>query len=127
MTTSAKGSIENPGKNVKQKSGLNRSILDQGWYTFVELLTYKQKWRGGILQKVDPRNTSRKCFKCGCEDKENRKKQERFHCVSCGYSANADRNAGRNILEAGHALLACGENPLGISMKQEPLVAKKIA
>ena len=127
MTRSAKGTIENPGKNIKQKSGLNRSILDQGWFSFKTMIEYKMKWFGGKLILVDPKYTSRKCSSCGFESSKNRKNQERFQCGSCGYSANADRNAGRNILEAGHALLACGENPLGISMKQEPLVAKKIA
>jgi putative transposase len=31
MTKSAKGTLEEPGKNVKQKSGLNRAILSEGW------------------------------------------------------------------------------------------------
>jgi putative transposase len=38
MSASARGTIEDPGRNVKVKSGLNKSILDQGWYRFHELL-----------------------------------------------------------------------------------------
>ena len=41
--------------------------------------------------------TSQTCPKCGCINKENRKSQEEFECVECGYKANADLNASRNI------------------------------
>jgi len=46
MVKSVKGTKENPGKNVKLKSRLNRSILDQGWYTFQNYLSYKLDLRG---------------------------------------------------------------------------------
>ena len=64
MSSSAKGTIENPGKNVKQKSGLNRAILAQGWGEFIRQLEYKLTWNGGQLIQVNPKNTSRKCHKC---------------------------------------------------------------
>ena len=60
MSASASGTKESPGKNVKRKSGLNRSILDQGWFSFFQMLPYKLQRRGGKLIKV-PRNTSRTC------------------------------------------------------------------
>ena len=41
--------------------------------------------------------TSQTCPHCGCIDKENRKSQEDFECVECGYKSNADLNASRNI------------------------------
>ena len=41
--------------------------------------------------------TSQTCPKCGCIDKENRKDQEHFECIECGYKSNADLNASRNI------------------------------
>jgi putative transposase len=47
MSASAKGTADQPGKNVKAKGGLNRSILDQGWFEFRRQLAYKQVWRGG--------------------------------------------------------------------------------
>ncbi|MCK5615845.1 transposase [Candidatus Pacearchaeota archaeon] len=108
MSKSAKGTIENPGKNVKAKSGLNRSILDQGWYSFRQMLEYKQLWSGGKLILVNPRNTSRKCSKCGYISKDNRKSQAVFICQSCGHEDHADHNAAKNILEAGQTSLACG-------------------
>lgn len=58
MTRSSKGTIDNPGKKVAQKSGLNRSILDQGWGEFRRQLEYKQAWRGGIVLAVAPHHTS---------------------------------------------------------------------
>ncbi|WP_176091451.1 RNA-guided endonuclease InsQ/TnpB family protein, partial [Burkholderia ambifaria] len=47
MSKSAKGNAEAPGRNVRAKSGLNKSILDQGWFEFRRQLEYKTAWRGG--------------------------------------------------------------------------------
>lgn len=64
MSASARGTIESPGKMVKAKSGLNRSILSQGWSEFFRQLEYKLAWAGGLLIKIPPRNTSIQCAKC---------------------------------------------------------------
>lgn len=109
MSKSAAGTIKEPGKSVKAKSGLNRSILDQGWHTFKNLLQYKFDWLGGELIVVDPKYTSQKCSRCCHTAKENRNSQSQFVCVVCGYAENADLNAAHNILSAGHAVLACGD------------------
>ena len=58
MSKSAKGTVEKHGKMVKQKSGLNRAILDQAWYEFRRQLEYKLRWRGGQLILVSPQYTS---------------------------------------------------------------------
>ena len=108
MSKSASGTKENPGTNVKAKSGLNKSILDQGWSEFRRQLEYKQQWRGGRVIAIPPQYTSQKCSKCGSVSSDNRKKQSEFACVSCGHETNADLNAARNILAAGRAVLACG-------------------
>lgn len=109
MSASAKGSVEAPGRNVRAKCALNRSILDQGWFEFRRQLDYKLTWRGGQLLAVPAFNTSRKCSCCGYTAAENRPTQEQFECIACGYRENADTNAARNILAAGHAVLAGGE------------------
>jgi putative transposase len=109
MSASAAGTNEAPGRNGRAKAGLNRSILDQGWFEFRRQLDYKLDWRGGELLAVPAYNTSRTCSCCGNVAAENRQTQAVFQCVSCGYRANADTNAARNILAAGHAALACGE------------------
>lgn len=122
MSTSSKGTSEKPGKKVKQKSGLNRAILDQGWGEFRRQLDYKMAWNGGILLAVPPHNTSRTCPSCAHVSKDNRLTQAKFLCVDCGYENNADLVGAINILERGHRLLACGElAQSGLSAKQEPI------
>ncbi|MEW5833211.1 transposase [Sulfuricurvum sp. IAE1] len=101
MTKSAKGTEEKPGKNVKQKQGLNRSITQQSWGLFFELLEYKVIARGGRFIKVDPQHTSQTCNVCGHVSKENRLKQEKFVCKACGHKDNADVNAAKNIRDRG--------------------------
>jgi putative transposase len=100
MSKSAKGTVEAPGRNVKAKSGLNRSILDQGWSMFATMLRYKLTERGGQLVEVDPRYTSQACAECGTIDRGNRKDQATFACLHCGHTDNADVNAARNIHQA---------------------------
>lgn len=122
MSKSSKGNREKYGKNVKQKSGLNRSILDQGWGDFRRQLDYKCAWSGGVLVAVPPQNTSRTCPSCAHVSKDNRLTQALFLCVSCGYENNADVVGAINILERGHRLLACGELVQSDrSVKQEPI------
>jgi len=111
MSASARGSIEEPGRNVKAKSGLNKSILDQGWYKFRQQLDYKLFWRGGMLVEVNPRHTSQRCSCCGHTTKENRASQAVFRCQACGHEENADVNAAKNILTVGQTvMIACQAN-----------------
>jgi len=98
MTRSAAGTIEEPGRNVAAKSGLNRATLNVGWYQFELLLSYKLEETGGALVKVPARNTSRECAECGHVDEGSRKNQATFVCTACGHAANADHNAAINIL-----------------------------
>jgi IS605 OrfB family transposase len=101
MTKSAKGDAEKHGKNVKAKSGLNREILNVGFYGLTQKIQYKSTFRGGQCVMVDPKYTSQTCSKCGHVDSENRKTQDTFKCVKCGHTENADFNASKNILEKG--------------------------
>lgn len=110
MSASASGTVEHPGTKVRQKSGLNRSILDQGWFSFRTMLAYKLEERGGLLVLVPPKNTSRTCPNCGYVSVENRQTQADFACVKCGYKENADVVGAINVLRAGHARLACEMN-----------------
>ncbi|WP_240196918.1 RNA-guided endonuclease InsQ/TnpB family protein [Nonomuraea lactucae] len=109
MTRSASGTIDAPGRNVAQKSGLNRSILDAGWGVFLQVLAHKAESAGRELIAVDPRNTSRTCARCGHCAKENRVTQAEFACQACGHTAHADINAATNILRAGLALRRAAE------------------
>jgi putative transposase len=107
MSRSAAGTTESPGKNVRAKAGLNKSILDQGWFEFRRQLEYKLAWNGGYLVAVPPQNTSRTCPCCGHVSAENRQMQAKFECVECGFEENADVVGAINVLRAGHARLAC--------------------
>ncbi|WP_297905003.1 transposase [Metallibacterium sp.] len=107
MSRSAAGTLDAPGKNVRAKSGLNKSILDQGWFEFRRQLDYKLAWNGGWLIAVPPQNTSRACPCCGHGSAANRQTQARFECVECGFEENADVVGAINVLRAGHARFAC--------------------
>jgi len=126
MSKSVKGTIDNPGSNIKAKSGLNKSILDQGWYEFRRQLEYKLQWRGGRLITINPQYTSQTCSKCGHIHKDNRESQAVFVCKACRYTDNADINASKNILAAGLAVIACQANCTS-SRQQEPTKRLEIA
>ena len=85
------------------KTGLNRSISDAGWAQFVSILRAKAEDAGRTVIEVDPRHTSDRCEACGHAAKENRVTQAVFACRRCGYTAQADEHAARNILRAGLA------------------------
>ena len=106
MTRSAKGTVENPGKNVKAKSGLNRSILEQGWGMFRQRLTDKAANATSPVEVifVNPAYTSMRCSKCGHTEQKNRKSQATFLCQACAHTNNADLNAAKNIIAAGLAV-----------------------
>ena len=104
MTRSARGTRENPGRNVRQKAGLNRGILRSGWGQLVRRLEEKAI---GRVEKIKPAFTSQRCSACGQVDGESRESQTRFRCTACGFACNADVNAARNIA-AGHAVTARG-------------------
>jgi putative transposase len=101
MSKSAAGTLDNPGKNVRAKSGLNKSILDQGWFEFRRQLDYKLAWSGGLLITVPPQNTSRTCPCCGYVSADNRRTQTRFRCMECGFEEHADVVGAINILSRG--------------------------
>jgi putative transposase len=120
MTRSAIGTIDAPGKNVRQKAGLNRGILASGWGQLVTRL--EQKAPGRVI-KVKAAYTSQTCNVCGHTASESRESQAIFRCVACRHQANADVNAARNIRDrtaAGHAVAARGGSPLGRPQNREP-------
>ena len=103
MARSAKGTVEAPGVNVKQKSGLNRAILDQGWTQILTLLTYKADQAGARVIRVRPHGTSQTCHRCGSTAEGQRENQAMFRCAdrACGWAGNADTNAAIVIKQRG--------------------------
>lgn len=105
MTATARGTAEEPGRMVRQKAGLNRSILEQCWGKFADFLDYKLTERGGVLISVPAAYTSQTCAGCGVVDSRSRKSQAVFACIHCGHEDNADVNAAKEILRRSTALL----------------------
>ena len=116
MTRSAKGTIERPGRNVRQKAGLNREIRRSAWGLLVRRLEQKAP---GRVEKINPAFTSQRCSACGHIAAESRKSQALFACVACGYTGNADVNAATNIA-AGHAVTARGGDRATGPANREP-------
>ena len=101
MTRSARGTADQPSRNVRAKTGLNRSILRQGWGDFKTKLDYKAAKAGIRHVEIHPGGTSQTCNQCGERDPRSRVSQSEFQCTSCSYSTNADMNAAINIGDRG--------------------------
>lgn len=109
MTSSAAGTLENPGKGVSAKSSLNREILGQRLGELQRQLTYKAAWAGKQVIAVPAPHTSQTCFNCEFADPGSRQGSQ-FRCRRCGWTDDADTNAAKNILrQAVNAALA-GQN-----------------
>jgi putative transposase len=116
MTRSARGTVAEPGRNVRQKSGLNREIARSGWGLLVTRLEQKAP---GRVQKINAAYTSQRCSACGHTTAGSRESQSRFRCVACNFDCNADVNAALNIA-AGHAVNARGGDRVTGPVKREP-------
>ena len=98
LTRSARGTTASPGKRVRQKAGLNRSILDQGWGLFLWMLVYKTFWYGSKLLQAAPYYASSKtCSSCGAYRAELPLAVRRWRCEACGVEHDRDRNAAINL------------------------------
>jgi putative transposase len=94
MTASAAGTVEDPGRNVAAKAGLNRSILDAGWGQFTSILVAKAESAGRRVVLVHPASTSIDCHACG--SRCTRPRQDTVVCPTHG-ELDADVNGARNI------------------------------
>jgi transposase len=116
MTRSAKGTVSEPGRQVRQKAGLNREILRSAWGLLVRRMGDKAR---GRVERVKPHLTSQRCSACGRVDPESRESQARFVCTACRFACNADVNAARNIA-AGHAVTAREGDGVARPVNREP-------
>ncbi|MFI8916488.1 RNA-guided endonuclease InsQ/TnpB family protein [Streptomyces sp. NPDC053513] len=104
MTASARGTLEAPGRRVKQKAGLNRAILDAAPGEFRRQLTYKTAWYRSKLAVLDRWFPSSKtCSACGWQNPRLALADRTFHCPDCGLTIDRDLNAARNIAQ--HAVV----------------------
>lgn len=118
LTRSAKGSLDHPGKHVKQKAGLNRSLLDASLGKLVQMLVYKAEEAGGHVEAVPPHGTSQQCSRCG--KRVEKDLGVRTHdCPHCGLVLDRDHNAAINILSLG--LSQAGREPAEVWRGSSPM------
>ncbi|MDR1895560.1 MAG: transposase [Prevotellaceae bacterium] len=86
-------------ERINYTKKLNKQLHNWNFRQLQIFIEYKANAEGIPVLYIDPRNTSRKCHKCGHIEKNNRPRQNYFHCVKCGFTSNADYNAARNIAE----------------------------
>ena len=121
MTRSARGTLDAPGRNIRQKAGLNRGILAAGWSALLTRLEHKAP---GRVEKINPAYTSQTCNACKHVARESRESQAVFRCVTCGHSDHADINAAKNIAD-GRSVTARGDRAKSArSVKREPQRAR---
>jgi putative transposase len=129
MTASASGTVEDPGTNVAQKSGLNRAILDSGWGQARWMLDYKTLWEGGSVGEVPAPGSSQTCSACGHRDPLSRVSRGWFCCTSCKHEEDADTNAAKVILQRGlaaeTAAAGCGGYAVGRPVRQQLRVVRR--
>ena len=101
MTASAKGTVDQPGTQVRQKAGLNRAIRERGWGLYVTLLAYKGAARGGQVIRVPAAYSSQECPRCGHRTKANQPTRDGFGCQECGYEQMADVKAAETMEDRG--------------------------
>ncbi|PZR59429.1 MAG: hypothetical protein DLM50_01510, partial [Candidatus Meridianibacter frigidus] len=103
MTRSAKGTVEQPGVNVRAKAGLNRVMLDSGFGLLQQMIAYKAESAGVKVVAVNPAFSSQECSNCGSCERGSRRRR-RYVCLRCGYCNHADVNAA--LVIRGRAQLA---------------------
>ena len=119
MTASAKGSVEAPGTNVAQKSGINRALLEPGFGIIFQLLEYKQQDRGHAFIRVNPAHTSQTCPECQHVHPDNRPSRGSFRCQQCGHVDEADFAAARNVLRRAQILSLADDSALAAGLGRD--------
>lgn len=95
MVGSARGTAAHPGRGVRAKTRLNRSLHRVAIGRLLDDVERACLLRGTVFIQVPAAGTSRECHRCGAEGR--RETQALFVCPRCGWSGNADLNAARNV------------------------------
>ena len=125
LTRSAQRTVEQPGRNVARKRGLNRGILAQGWGQLRSLTEYKTTWAGRIFVPAPARNTSITCPERREANAESHPAQPVFRRVNCGYTGNADGNAAE--ITRGQGLTLSGRADVCLSSPEDETSARAAA
>ncbi len=101
-------------KNMIKNPKLAKAITDASWGEFTRQLAYKANWTGRTYVEIDPFfPSSKRCSCCGFVKDKLPLNVRSWECPECGATHDRDLNAARNILAAGLAVLAFGENVSG--------------
>ena len=101
MSSTAKGTIEHPGKRVAQKRGLNRSLQRVGIRVTLDAIERACQKNGTGFLGVPPYYTSQTCSLCG---EIGKREKQAFTCTSCGVAFQSDFNAARNLRKAAYLI-----------------------
>jgi putative transposase len=93
--------VENLNLKGLAQSRLAREVYDQAWGTFLKILSDKAEEAGRSVVGLDARNTSQQCSACGASVPK--PLGERWHRCACGYEADRDVNAARNLYRLGES------------------------
>ena len=99
-------------KGMSKNRRLARSVMDQGFYLFKQMLDYKTKLYGSIMVEAGRFYPSSKtCSSCGCIKETLKLSEREYRCENCGFVCDRDENAARNLenLAATSAASASGE------------------
>jgi putative transposase len=103
MTRSARGTVASPGRNVRAKRGLSRSLADASFGELRRMLEYKCRWYGAELEICDRFFPSSKtCSRCGLLRDHLSLGERIFTCPACGLSIDRDLNAAINLAGWAH-------------------------
>ena len=106
MGRSARGTRDAPGRNVRAKAELNRSVKDAAFGELRRQLQYKAVWYGRTVVVIDrwfP--SSKRCSACGNRHEGLRLSERRWRCAACGAEHHRDVNAAKNIEAEGLRIL----------------------
>ena len=92
-------------KNMMKNHKLARAIGETSWYSFVNMLQYKGKWKGCDIIQIDQFYPSSKtCSVCNWKKEDLKLSKRSWICPNCGTEHNRDINAAKNILTYGLSL-----------------------
>ncbi|MBE6703983.1 MAG: transposase [Ruminococcaceae bacterium] len=89
--------LEKLDNSIEKKGDYSPVLVHWTYYDLRTKMEYKAAEYGIKVIAVEPKYTSQRCSKCGYISSENRKTQESFECIKCGYKCNADFNASQNL------------------------------
>ena len=124
MTASARGTEENPGRNMRQKTGLNRSLSHAAPGETNAIVRRCAEKLGLWVVKGRPAYGSVTCPRCAHVDRKSRESQSRFRCTACGYADHADSNAARVSQLRARKRLSAYLDAVRASQRHEEVVSK---